>query len=387
MSASRPSSIVLLLGGALVAGLAGCDIDLGDVDPVDPTAIVDGNRGSVSGAVGKTSGEPNGTFEQSIVAVFDASGTARLQGTISTDGDLDVFLLGPLARGDRLTVDAATTDSDLDVSVAVFDDARRLVVENDDRGNSEDRFLDSLVDFITRHSGTSYYLVVASSAFSDRGRFTGSYSVDVIVTPGADVPSPAQQIIVLDYDGGTVNSPTLGSVTLAPFSAEAISTAYTGQTQILKTLIREAVAQNFERFNVVVVTSDDPPLPPSVMFSRIFLGGFDPGAFGIAENVDPYNQDFCDDAIIYSESFHPGVFSDVPTVAELAVAIGNVTTHEAGHLLGLNHVSDDRALMDDRSEADAFLEDQEFMEAPLSSDIMPIGTQDAVLLLLEIVGL
>ena len=42
--------------------------------------------------------------------------------------------------------------------------------------------------------------------------------------------------------------------------------------------------------------------------------------------------------------------------------------------------------MDDQSPADAFLEDQEFMEAPLSGDIMPIGFQDAPLLLEEIVG-
>ena len=42
--------------------------------------------------------------------------------------------------------------------------------------------------------------------------------------------------------------------------------------------------------------------------------------------------------------------------------------------------------MDDQSHADAFLDDQEFMEAPLSSDIMSIGVQDAVLLLDEIVG-
>jgi hypothetical protein len=70
----------------------------------------------------------------------------------------------------------------------------------------------------------------------------------------------------------------------------------------------------------------------------------------------------------------------------MGMAIGNVACHEAGHLMGLNHVDDDWALMDDQSAADAFLEDQEFMEAPLSSDIMRIGTQDAVLLLTETVG-
>ena len=57
------------------------------------------------------------------------------------------------------------------------------------------------------------------------------------------------------------------------------------------------------------------------------------------------------------------------------------------HLLGLNHTDDDLDLMDDASPTDAFIEDQEFMEAPLSPDIMSIGSQDGVLLLSEIVGL
>ena len=107
----------------------------------------------------------------------------------------------------------------------------------------------------------------------------------------------------------------------------------------------------------------------------------------MAEGVDLYNADFCDDAIIFTESFTPSLFTGTPTALELGTAIGNVGSHEAGHLLGLNHTSDDLDLMDDRSDADAFLDDQEFKEAPLSSDIMAIGTQDGVLLLSEIVGL
>jgi hypothetical protein len=134
------------------------------------------------------------------------------------------------------------------------------------------------------------------------------------------------------------------------------------------------------------MTTDDTGLPGESDASRIYFGGFDAQAFGIAENVDVYNADLCDDAIIFTESFSTRVFSFAPTAEEMGTAIGNVACHEAGHLLGLNHVDDDRALMDDQSAADAFLDDQEFMEAPLSGDIMRIGTQDAALLLVETVG-
>ncbi len=184
--------------------------------------------------------------------------------------------------------------------------------------------------------------------------------------------------------------PSLGGateVTVEPFDAGAISPAYERQEEALKEAIRTVIEQNFERFEVTVLTSDDPPPASGVAFSTVLFGGFSSSAFGIAEDVDVYNVDYCDDAIIYSESFTPSVFSQLPSVEELGVAIGNVAAHEAGHLLGLNHVDDDLALMDDRSAADAFLGDQEFMEAPLSSDIMSIGTQDAVMLLTETVGL
>jgi hypothetical protein len=137
---------------------------------------------------------------------------------------------------------------------------------------------------------------------------------------------------------------------------------------------------------VTILTTDDPPPPPGEMYSTIYFGGFDPSAFGLAEDVDLYNVDCCDDALIFTESFTPSVFTGVPTADEVGTAIGNVGSHEAGHVLGLNHTDDDLDLMDDQSSADVFLEDQEFMEAPLSDDIMSIGTQNGVLLLNEIVG-
>lgn len=368
-------------------GVAGCGTDFGGggTPVAQSDSAIDGNRDStLISTLGKTSGEPNDTFADAVVAVFDELGTARLQGSISGRGDLDVYLLGGVSAGDRIVVDAVVNDSALDVTIAVFDAEQRLVVNNDDRTV---RNLDSFVDWIARHGGSSYYLVVASSPFAASNGFSGTYQVDVERTEGFEIPQPVGQIVLLNFDGGTVDAPSLGPTTVRPFDAASISRIYRGQTSRLKELIRDSMVQNYLRFNVVVMTSDDPPPPPDVLFTTIFLGGFNPAAFGIAESVDLYNADFCDDAIIYAESFGPGAgFTSAPTVEGLAVAIGNVTAHEAGHLLGLNHVSDDLALMDDRSVTDAFLEDQEFTEAPLSSDIMPIGTQDARLLLLEIVG-
>ena len=374
----------------LLAALAGCGMDVPTdvIDPPDNGDVTDGNRDqSLSSPRGKTSGEPNDTFTQPVVAVFDDGGTARLQGTVSISGDLDIYHLGAVSVGDRVRIDAATTGSALDVSIAVFDDVQRLVYNNDDRGGPVDRFFDSYLQWVVRHGGDPYYMVVTHSAFASRHQITGSYSIDIHIDGGFAVPPPVGQVLMLDFDGGTVSSPTLGNVTIEPFDAGSIDSAYARRDYELKAEIRATVEQNFERFGVTVLTSDDPPPARDVEFSTVYFGGFDPMAFGLAEAVDLYNVDYCDDAIIYTESFTSSVFSRLPSLEGMGVAIGNVAAHEAGHLLGLNHVDDDLALMDDRSPADAFLQDQEFKQASLSSDIMPIGTQDAVLLLTETVGM
>jgi len=307
---------------------------------------------------------------------------------------LDVYLLGALSPGDWITVDAYANGSPLDITIALFDDKGRLVFNNDDRQVQTScgqeiqppTSLDAYADLIVRHAGNPYYLVVTHSPFAASNALIGSYRVDIKAESGFDVPQPAAQTLLLDFDGAVVNSPMLGQMTLAPFDAADISTVYKNDTQTIKDRIREVFEQNYERFNVTILTTDDPPPPPGTVYSTIFFGGFDRRAFGLAENVDLYDIDRCDDAIIFTESFTPSVFIGVPTATELGTAIGNVGSHEAGHLLGLNHTDNDLDLMDDQSPADAFLEDQEFMEAPLSTDIMPLGTQDGVLLLDEIVG-
>lgn len=349
--------------------------------------LVDGNRNpAATSPRGKTSGEPNDTFDEPVVAVFDGDGIARLQGGVATVGDLDVYLLGPLAAGDRVVVDAYAFNSSLDITVAMFDAEERLVFNNDDREDSSGGSLDAFVDFIVRHDGERYHLVVSNSPFGSSRRLTGGYRVDIEVSTGFETPPPVAQTIVLNFAGGNIESPILGNITVAALDGGAISPLYEGQTETIKNRIVEVFEQNYGRFNVNVLTSDDPAPGPGVRFSTVHFGGFDQTMFGIAEDVDLYNLEYCDDAIIFAESFSPVVFSRAPSAVELGTAIGNVAAHEAGHLLGLNHTNDDLDLMDDQSPADAFLLDQEFMSAPLSEDIMPIGQQDGVLLLDEIVG-
>lgn len=348
----------------------------------------DGNLDeTVTSPLGKTSGEPNNRFDNPVVAVFNQAGSAELKGMVETQGDLDVYLLGALNVGDRMVVDALAADgSVVDVAVGLFDAEERLVFSNDDRTPDN---LNSRIDHVIRHAGERYYLVVTHAAFAVRGTFTGSYTVNIAVTPGQTIPAPQPQILLLDFDGGPITSPDLPSLpggVVPAFDACEINAIYRGETQEMKRAIVATVEQNYRNFDVVIRTSDDPPPAEGTKFTTMLFGGFRNGIFGIAEDVDLYNIDHCDDGIIFTETFVLDFFTFVPTVEEMGIAIGNVAAHEAGHLLGLNHVDDDLDLMDTTSPADAFVEDQEFLNSPLSSDIMPIGTQDSVLLLNETVG-
>ena len=372
---------VLFLGLMLAPLLPGCPGTIGNGGNGD---VLDGNVDTtLTSPLGKTSGEPNGSFDDPIAAVIDAFGGAQVQGTIASSDDMDVFLLGAIDAGTRVIIDVSSVGSPLDASVALFDAEGRLAFEDDDRGG-DSRELDPLIDFVTRRGSEAYYVVIARSAFASSGTRTGTYGIDITLIPDQTVPTPIPQTLVLDFDGGEVDSPVLGRMTLEPFNATDVSPIYAGETDVMRDAVMETFFQNYERFNVTILTSDDPE--PDQPYSVIFFGGFNPTAFGLAENVDLYNIDRCDDAIIFTKTFSPSAFQFEPSALEMGVAIGNIAAHEAGHLLGLNHVTDDLDLMDDQSAADAFLLDQEFIDSPLSSDIIRIGSQDGALLLFETVG-
>lgn len=391
--------------------LSGCGTAFSPPDPPPPVAAVEDGNADPSGlrTIGAQRGEPNGAFNLAIPVLFDDAGRGALRGSIQAIGDLDVYDLGPLAGGDRVFVAVDASQSELDSSVAVFDAGQRLFIENDDSGE-EDRPLDSLIAEIVRHASDHYYLVIGAAAFAGSGaERVGRYDIVVEIFPDENVPPPLRQTLLLDFDGGRVDVPTIpvsfvepfdadqillrcgaghrcdvpGDI--QPFAAEKIAPLYAGQDDLLKGIIIEIVRSNFRRFGVEIVTSDD-PLPEEGTFSSIFFGGDNPIAFGIAESIDHYNTDPDDTVVIFTNTFQPGVFSAPPDVEELGAAIGNVASHEAGHILGLSHVDDPRDLMDAVSPPDTLLLDQEFRVTPLSDQIMPIGVQDGPLLLEETVG-
>lgn len=341
------------------------------------TNIIDGNASNPVG-------EPNNTFAQAIAAVF-SGGVANLVGTIEKRDDVDVFDLGALSAGDRIVIDVNTPDSALDSAVALFDGDERLVIEQDDEDLAANK-LDPRINIRLRRTANRFYLAIAASPFAASGTETGAYAIEIIVTTGGTAPSPRKQVLLLDFDGGSVDIPGDQVYTIGAFDAADIDPTYNGQTDQIKTLIRNVVEDRYSAYDVEIVTTDDPNFDPSTPHSSIVFGGFSAEVFGIAQGVDRLNSNSTDQAIVFTETFNPQVFGRVLTVQQLGRAIGQVAAHEAGHLLGLNHVADVTDLMDTTGAANTLLDVQIFKRSVLDATIFPIGDQDGPILLEEIVG-
>lgn len=326
-------------------------------------------------------GLPSGgtSFATATPLSVNSAGKASISGTI-TQNRIEIYDLGACAVGDRiqLTVDASS-GSGLDPLAALFNAGGELYAMNDDFDLDANR-LESVIDQIVRTASDHFFLAVTQSSF---GNTTGGYTGQITITRGGSVTPPETQYLVLDFGGGSVSIPNVGNYNLTAFNASDINSAYAGNTAAIKAQIVATVKENFQGWGMEIVTSDDPP-PNSNCVSTIYFGAFSQSAFGMAESVDHDNANYCDDAIIFTDDFSDP-FSALPTVQGIGIAIGNVAAHEAGHLLGLEHTTDITDLMDTTGSASTLLADQEFKTADLHRSIFPIGKQNGVLLLNEVI--
>ncbi len=352
--ASCPAALVAMLG---LGSLAGCPAPGGDV--------FDGD---------------NSTFSTATALSFTADGKSDFTARISEPTDLDLFQLGELSPGDRVVIDVRQTSGDLDPVAAIFDDQENIHAFNDDR-ESDASNLNPRLDVTIRGRTGSYFLGVAPFPSSES---SGEYSVSVEITRGGGDAGPVAQIVFLDWAGGDdIRVENVGVFDIPPFDAERIG-PYFGQTEELKDRIEDYVSERFDGFAVSLLNSDDDQRPGGD-HSTVYFGTFNRRAFGISEQIDTHNVDLRDNSIIFTDSFR-NAFSVTPTLREMAIAIGNTTAHEIGHLLGFVHTRDCDELMDTTCGNDSILAVQTFGRGEIDDSVFPIGFQDAASLLEWLVG-
>lgn len=204
----------------------------------------------------------------------------------------------------------------------------------------------------------------------------GDYTVQVeAYRPGAQVDANKRQVVYLDFEGGRVNTAVWGGAGVRELSSfraflnrwrisKAREDAMISKiTYIVRQNLLESGQGGLNNPRVSVVTSrSHPELRGQDNVSRVIVGGtIDESGIdtiGIAQYIDPGNYGHEDSAIVLLDvlsdpegpaSLNTYLTEDSDREAFVARAVGNVTAHEIGHLVGSYHtdnLSEDVNLMD-----------------------------------------
>lgn len=356
---------------ALLLFLAGCPagLDIGDGTnlPGDSSDTTD---------TGSTSNEP--AIEQPAIndtTTVAGATTVQLRGEVRGFGEYRLFDIGAANRGDQLTIsvnDPFTTTSSF--ILAVFDENNDLIM----------RSVVGVGQPLTHHvrESTSKVLVGVTPLSGSGG---GTFNYRAERRTGGEPRSGTPQLVYLNFNGGTnVRVHSRPAVSFGPFLASNIAVRFTGFTPQVRERITAVVREDYAPYQVTVVSSDDGP-PPAESHTTIHFGGNDSNLLGLADSVDLYNSLPVQSAIVYTDAF--AVYEVMNLDAEeLGLMIGNVASHELGHLLGLYHTKNPADVMDTTGSAWDLAGEQSFSRAALEPTVFPWGNENSPRLLEHAVG-
>ena len=317
--------------------------------------------------------------ERDWILLDPTGGHTTLVGSVSGAGQYRIVAFGPSSAGDRWTIEDRRFLPGRPHIVALFDQNMNMLARTSNPRTNP-------LHCILRRDAITLFVGIAPRP--DLGNNGDNYRLLVSRRAGADIPTPHPQTVLLNFAGGTgISVNSAQNVSFTPFDGFSIGVNYNDATEEIRAAIIATLRANYAGYGVQFRTSA-PPAAQSALQSTIHFGGYSEAQLGLAERVDLDNARHDDDAIVFVDSFAPYALLRF-SPEEMGRMIGNVASHELGHLLGLYHTLPPDSLM---SEADSctvwdMAGPQIFRVADLDPRVFPVGQLDVPQVLADTVGL